>query len=88
MKKIFIVAAAIGVWYLGAAQADPPTAQAFKKTGSEPYDDTVMRFINKEKPKIVNGVPAKDGAYPWQVSLVVADIPDFCRELVAAIEKP
>jgi secreted trypsin-like serine protease len=76
MRKYLAPIAAIAVLLGGPACAEAPTAQTFKKTGSAPYDDTVMRYINKEKPKIVGGVPAKDGAYPWQVSLVVADIPD------------
>ena len=73
MRKLIF--AATLMLYAAAAHAEP-TAQTFKNTGSEPYDDTVWRFIKKENPKIVGGAPAKDGAYPWQVSLVVADISD------------
>lgn len=77
MNRIFLATAATLILFASsAARAEAPTTQTFKKTGSAPYDDTVTRYINKEKPKIVGGVPAKDGAHPWQVSLVVAEIPD------------
>ena len=43
---------------------------------SADYDGTVARFLEREAPKVVGGVEAKDGAYPWQVSLAVSLIAD------------
>lgn len=40
--------------------------------GSKPYQQTVSRYIKKEKPKVVGGTLAATGAYPWQVSLGVS----------------
>jgi secreted trypsin-like serine protease len=56
--------------------AEELTAATFKKTGSADYDDTVQRFFDKAAPKIVGGIPATPGAYPWQASLVVSNISD------------
>ena len=44
--------------------------------GAPDFDDTVDRFLNRKAPKIVNGTPAAEGAYPWQVSLTVSWIAD------------
>ena len=47
--------------------------------GAPDFDDTVDRFLNRKAPKIVNGTPAAEGAYPWQVSLTVSWIADPCK---------
>jgi len=44
--------------------------------GSADFDDAVDRYLNHKQPKIVGGVAAADGAYPWQVSLGVSWIAD------------
>jgi secreted trypsin-like serine protease len=73
----FFAATAIGVMTCGGlGNAEEPTKENFKKTGSADYDETVQRYIDKATPKIVGGKPATPGAYPWQASLVVSNIPD------------
>jgi trypsin len=59
--------------------AEELTAATFKKTGSADYDGTVQRFLDNATPKIVGGIPATPGAYPWQASLVVSNISDAGR---------
>jgi secreted trypsin-like serine protease len=71
--KIYVSAMAAMFVLVLPARAEP-TAETFKPTGSEPFDQTVRRFIEKLSPKIIGGVRAKSGDYPWQASLVVADI--------------
>ena len=75
MQRVIITAVILGGLAVSTL-AQEPTLQGFKKTGSVPFDETVMSFIKKEKPKIIGGVPAKPGAYPWQVSLEVSSISD------------
>jgi secreted trypsin-like serine protease len=48
-------------------------------SGSEPYRETVTRFMNHDDPKIVGGRVAPPGSYPWQVSLGVSWIADPYR---------
>src|SRR5688500_10742089 len=40
--------------------------------GSRPYAETVQRYLEKKKQKIVGGTAASDNAFPWQVSLGVS----------------
>jgi len=66
-----------------AANATPATSQqltlsTFKPTGVADYDETVLRYLKNMTPKIVGGVNATR-PYPWQVSLIVAGIPDTSR---------
>ncbi|MCZ8077378.1 MAG: serine protease [Paucibacter sp.] len=44
--------------------------------GAESFDDTVDRFLNGKKPKIIGGKPVGPGSDPWQVSLDVSWIAD------------
>lgn len=64
----------------GDASAQPQPNRLELRTaptrGSPDFDDTVDRYLNSKAPKIVNGVDAADGAYPWQVSLTVSWIAD------------
>ena len=64
----------------------PPNAQSAELTpgrtevrGSTDYRDTVDRFLSGVRPKVVGGRIAPEGAYPWQVSLVVSWIADASR---------
>jgi secreted trypsin-like serine protease len=45
-------------------------------SGATPYDDTIDKFSRKVTSKIFNGNKAADGAYPWQVALIVSLIDD------------
>jgi secreted trypsin-like serine protease len=45
-------------------------------SGSTPYNTAVSAFLAESEPKIVNGKPAPEGAYPSQVSLEVSWIAD------------
>lgn len=47
--------------------------------GSADYRDTVDRFLKGIRPKVVGGSIAPEGAYPWQISLVVSWIADASR---------
>jgi len=44
--------------------------------GSDPYNDTVRRYLEKQEQKIIGGKQAPDGSFPWQVSLGVSWIAD------------
>lgn len=44
--------------------------------GSDPYEETVRRYLKKDVKKIINGKQAPAGAFPWQVSLGVSWITD------------
>jgi secreted trypsin-like serine protease len=44
--------------------------------GSSDYVSTVKAFLKGDNSKIINGLPAAVGAYPWQVSLSVSWIAD------------
>src|SRR5215510_11594424 len=47
--------------------------------GSQDYRETVESFFQGETPKIVGGKVAPDGAYTWQVALLVSWIAEPSR---------
>lgn len=61
-----------------SGQEQPP-GRLREDVGSEPYREAIRRFNDKELPKVIGGTPAPPGAFPWQVSLTVASIPDPVR---------
>ncbi|ANW00176.1 serine protease [Bradyrhizobium icense] len=75
MKKAIIVLLGVALGFC-SAQAQELTKENFKPTGSQDYDEAVNRFLNGIEPKIVGGKKAADGAYPWQVTLLVKGIPN------------
>ena len=79
-------ALAIGVCLtLVTAPATSVAEEAVKTTtasgfvGTTPYDDTLNKLSAKVTPKIFNGDTAADGAYPWQVALIVSPVDDPLR---------
>ena len=72
----WVVSLVAATAWASMASAQPSEAALNGKTGSEEYDAVVKDWRSGAKPKIVNGEPAPDKAYPWQVSLGVSWIPD------------
>ena len=59
----------------GAGSAEQPEQlkqQNLQRSGSEDYRAAVDRFLAGRPPKIVGGLPAPEGAYPFQVALLVS----------------
>lgn len=67
----------VGLFAIGAVSLSG--ASVGQTRGSSPFEETVNRYKSREMPKIVGGVEAKDGAYPWQVSLAVSWIANPAR---------
>jgi secreted trypsin-like serine protease len=59
-----------------ATLAGDDNLRASALKGSDDYKAAVTRYLDKVQPKIVGGVRAPDGAYPWIVSLGVSWIAD------------
>src|ERR1043166_7847619 len=59
-----------------AAQAQELAPGKIEIKGSRDYRETVDSFLKGLAPKVIGGKIAPDGAYPWQVSLVVSWIPN------------
>lgn len=59
----------------GSAQQSMPL-QALMAKGSPEFREAIRIYVNKLQPKVVGGVKAVAGQFPWQVSIGVADIPD------------
>lgn len=75
-SRLVVLTLAILLTRTGPALAQTVSAQP---TGSADYDETVRRYLNNEEPKIVGGIKAQPGAYPWQVSLLVSNIGQTVR---------
>ena len=76
---IYVVAAVGVIYHMPNANAEravsPPLEQG-ELRGSKDFVDTANAFLKGDKPKIVNGLAAPNGAHPWQVSLAVSWIAD------------
>jgi secreted trypsin-like serine protease len=72
----------LGLCLGGILFADAALAQDVAKelegpiVGATPFDDTMNKITKNVVPKIFNGARAVEGAYPWQVALIVSPVKD------------
>jgi len=75
LPGVFSLTTLLWLPLVGSAQPTSPLVAKMSK-GSPEFREAIRNYTQKLQPKIVGGVMAIAGQFPWQVSLGVADIPD------------
>ena len=79
-RRCSIFAFGLWLWWgsfvLSALAQSAATLPPDEIVGTTPYDDTINKLTQKSVPKIFNGDKAPEGAYPWQVALIVSPVND------------